>query len=110
MTNLIKFSFKIEDKIFSIGDRVWYGLYYGTSDQITFNEGYVCFGEFNAEIYTCYGLYVGDETGTQVSEAGLTSSHIVIEDKSTNTSAKYKFDSFYTNDETSETVFYLSKD
>lgn len=43
-----------------------------------------------------------------IADGELPYTHIVIEDKSTNTSAKYKFDSFYTNDETSETVFYLS--
>ena len=38
----------------------------------------MCFGEFGAEIYYCYGFYVGDENGNQISEAGLTDSYINI--------------------------------
>ena len=63
---------------YSIGDRVWYGLARGEADEVTFTEGFVCFGEFSAEIYTCYGFYVGDKDKNQVSEAGLTGEFIVI--------------------------------
>jgi PKD repeat protein len=34
--------------------------------------------------------------------------YIVLEDKTTNTKAKYKFDSYFTNNETQEVTFYLS--
>ncbi len=63
---------------YSTGDRVWYGYNRGKVDEVTFTEGFVCFGEFSAEIYTCYGFYVGDNEGNQISEAGLTDEFIII--------------------------------
>ena len=68
----------IDNTTYKVGDRVWEGLDYGTEGQITFTEGFVAFGEFCAEIYTCYGFYVADEKGNQVSEAGLTKKYIII--------------------------------
>jgi len=72
-------SVTIDGKKYTVGDKVWYGLNKDTPDEITFTEGYVCFGEFSAEIYICYGYYVGDEIGIQVSESGLTSEYEIIQ-------------------------------
>ena len=63
---------------YKIGDKVWYGINYGKLDQITFYEGFVCFGAFEAEIFTCYGFYVGDINGKQISEAGLDEDFMII--------------------------------
>ena len=70
----------IGDTTYRVGDKVWCGINNpdDESRKITFTEGYVCFGEFGAEIYTCYGFYVGDKEGNQVSEAGLTDNYIII--------------------------------
>ena len=68
----------IGDNIFEVGDKVWYGLNRGEKDEVTFTEGYVYFGQFDAEIYTVYGFYVGDEEGNQISEAGLDDQYIKI--------------------------------
>ena len=61
---------------FPIGKYTFYlkqevGIYIG--DEL-FSKGFVAFGRFGAEIYECYGLFVADENGNQVSEAGLDSS------------------------------------
>jgi hypothetical protein len=69
----------IKGKTYNVGDKVWYGLNYGEPDQKTFVEGYVCFGRFDAEIFDCYGYYVGTKEGYQLSEAGLTEKYIIIE-------------------------------
>jgi len=69
---------KIKETTYKVGDKVWYGLDYGTENQNTFREGYVAFGEFSAEIYTCYGFYVADNEGNQVSEAGLTEEYLIL--------------------------------
>ncbi len=68
----------INDTTYQVGDKVWYGLNHGTKDEITFTEGYVAFGEFSAEIYTCYGFYIADAIGTQISEAGLTGDYLIL--------------------------------
>lgn len=64
--------FNIEGNEYKIGDTVEHS-YYG--------KGFVAFGKFEAEIYTCYGLYVVDITGNQLSEAGLTTAWKVINNK-----------------------------
>ena len=69
---------KINGVKYTIGDYVKYGLNLNTPDEIIFTEGYVTFGEFSAEIYTCYGFYVADKNGNQVSEAGLDDQYIII--------------------------------
>ena len=58
--------FKIGNKTFYLGQEV--AIYIG--DEI-FEQGFVTFGMFNAEIYEVYGLFVADKNGKQVSEAGL---------------------------------------
>lgn len=68
----------LNDIKYNIGDKVWDGLDRGKKGEVTFTEGYVCFGEFYAEIFPCYGFYVGDENREQLSEGGLTSSYIKI--------------------------------
>jgi len=59
--------FKIGNKIFYLGQEV--AIYIGDS---IFEQGFVTFGLFGAEIYEVYGLFVADKNGKQVSEAGLT--------------------------------------
>jgi hypothetical protein len=65
----------IDDKKYTIGDKVKYGIDLNTDKEMIFTEGFVTFGKFSAEIYTCYGFFVANEKGDQVSEAGLTSEY-----------------------------------
>lgn len=73
-----KKEYYLNGKGFNIGDEVC--LFIG---QKGLHRGFVYFGEFDAEIFTCYGLYVGDINGKQVSEAGLTDEYTIISNKQT---------------------------
>ena len=48
------------------GDTVAYFIY-----DKEYQRGIVTYGAFAAEIYICYGWFVADEEGEQLSEAGL---------------------------------------
>lgn len=66
----------IGDTTYKVRDHVVFGINIGTEEEIILKEGYVAFGEFDAEIFTCYGFFVADKYGNQVSEAGLTEDYV----------------------------------
>jgi len=70
----------INDVKYTIGDKVWHGLDFKGEDETLFDQGFVAFGEFGAEIYSCYGFYVADKDGNQVSEGGLTEFYKIIQE------------------------------
>ena len=51
---------------FTLGEEVVYKY-----PELQDKKAYVCYGKFEAEIYTCYGWYIGDKDGKQLSEASI---------------------------------------
>lgn len=73
---MCKISVIINGITFTEGDYVGLPICSNQKNVEFFYKGVVKFGHFNAEIYDCYGLFVADEEGNQISEAGLDRSHI----------------------------------
>ena len=59
-------SITIKGTTFTLGEEVVYE-YPDLQDE----KAYVCYGMFHAEIYTCYGWYIGNKDGIQLSEASI---------------------------------------